>query len=193
MPQEEQSRSGEKVLVALGSNAPSDAGDPRATVTQAIAALTARFGDVSVSRLYQTPAFPADSGPDFVNAACTFHSDLPAPEILQTLHTIEADFGRTRELRWGQRTVDLDLIACGDQVLPDETTFSHWHTLPLEAQQTTAPETLILPHPRLQDRAFVLVPLCDVAPDWVHPVLRRSVAQMRDALPAHALRDVHPL
>ena len=65
--------------------------------------------------------------------------------------------------------------------------------LPLAEQQQTAPGQLILPHPRLHERAFVLVPLADVAPDWVHPVLRRSVSQMLDALPQDARDEVVPL
>lgn len=187
MSQGQPDRKGDKVLVALGSNAASKAGDPRATVTAALDALRKIFPDVAISAYYQTPAFPAGTGPNFVNAACAFHSELPAQDILTTLHAIEADFGRERTLRWGQRTLDLDLIAHGACVLPDEATFDHWRTLPIETQKTTAPDTLILPHPRLQDRAFVLIPLADVAADWVHPALGRSVAQMIDALP-HAAR-----
>ena len=68
-----------------------------------------------------------------------------------------------------------------------------WMNLPLAEQQQTAPGQLILPHPRLHERAFVLVPLADVAPDWVHPVLRRSVSQMLDALPQDARDEVVPL
>lgn len=101
--------------------------------------------------------------------------------------------GRTRGVRWGTRTLDLDLIACGDAVLPDLTTYLHWRDLPLEAQMQAAPQELILPHPRMQDRAFVLVPMADIAPDWVHPVLDRSVRQMLAALPAAACAEITPL
>jgi 2-amino-4-hydroxy-6-hydroxymethyldihydropteridine diphosphokinase len=178
MPQGLQAQNGNNVLVALGSNVTSTRGDPRETILLALSVLTKTFRNTSNSRLYQTPAFPAGSGPDFVNAACVIQSDLPAHQILDALHAIEADFGRTRDLRWGQRTLDLDLIACGSQVLPDKATYQHWQTLPVEAQKTTAPEVLILPHPRVQDRAFVLIPLADVAPDWRHPVLNLTVTQM---------------
>jgi len=78
-------------------------------------------------------------------------------------------------------------------VLPDPAGFRHWLDLPPEAQSREAPDRLILPHPRMQDRAFVLVPLADVAPDWRHPVLGRTVTQMRDALPAGLLAEVVPL
>ena len=102
-------------LVALGSNADSPHGDARATVEAAVAALRAAFGDgVAVSRFFATPAFPAGSGPDFVNAAAAFHSASAPGDILARLHEIEAAFGRSRGARWGQRSLDLDLIAVGD-------------------------------------------------------------------------------
>jgi 2-amino-4-hydroxy-6-hydroxymethyldihydropteridine diphosphokinase len=91
------------------------------------------------------------------------------------------------------RTLDLDLLAVGDLVLPDATTYAEWRALPADLQRLRAPDDLILPHPRMQDRAFVLVPLADVAPDWVHPVLGLSVAEMRDGLPADDLAGVVPL
>lgn len=193
MSQGKQGLNGDNVLVALGGNATSSVGDPRATVLAALDRLKTRFAPLAISGLYQTPAFPAGSGPDFVNAACSFQTDLPADDILSELHTIEADFGRTRTLRWGQRTLDLDLIACGDLVLPDAATFAHWQALPLEAQKTDTPDRLILPHPRLQDRPFVLVPLADVAPDWVHPVLGVSVMDMLEQYSTDARAEIRPL
>lgn len=171
-------------LVALGGNAPSDAGGPQETVLAAVAALGDIFGDVRISKLYQTPAFPAGSGPNFINAACSFLTDMPSADLLATFHSIEADFGRERVERWGQRTLDLDLIAFGDVVLPDLATFNRWRNLPPEDQKVQAPDTLILPHPRVQDRAFVLVPMADIAPNWVHPVLGQTTAEMLAGLSA---------
>ena len=101
--------------------------------------------------------------------------------------------GRVRTQRWGQRVIDLDLLAAGDRVLPDPATQRHWMDLPEDQQRRLAPDTLILPHPRLHQRAFVLVPLADVAPDWVHPVLGQSVAQMRDALDPAEVAQIRPL
>lgn len=163
-----------RALVALGSNA----GDPHGMIAGALAALRAKFPNLTQSQLYQTPAFPAGSGPDFINAAVAFDTDLAPSEILALLHRIEDDFGRTRVQRWGQRTLDLDLIAKGDAILPDLATYAHWRGLPLARQKTETPDTLILPHPRVQDRSFVLIPLGDVAPDWVHPHLNRSIADL---------------
>jgi 2-amino-4-hydroxy-6-hydroxymethyldihydropteridine diphosphokinase len=118
---------------------------------------------------------------------------LVSGQLLERLHRVESDFDRLRETRWGSRTLDLDLIAVGDAILPDEATYRRWLNLPPEQQVKQAPQHLILPHPRLQDRGFVLVPLADVAPDWVHPVLNLSVRQMAAALPQEARDEIRPL
>ena len=91
------------------------------------------------------------------------------------------------------RTLDLDLIALGDLVLPDPATHAAWRALPPDLQKMRAPDALILPHPRVQDRAFVLVPLADVAPDWTHPVLGLTVTAMLAARPVAERTEVVPL
>lgn len=176
-------------LIALGSNAISPFGDVAATVQKSSLEVSARLGGAGrVSGLYRTPAFPTGAGPDFINAAMQVETTLPAVDVLAILHQIEADAGRQRVQRWGERTLDLDLLALGDLVCPDPATFAEWRDLDLEAQKRDAPDQLILPHPRLQDRSFVLIPLMDVAADWVHPVSGQSVRQMAAARPA-AERD----
>ncbi|KIN65278.1 2-amino-4-hydroxy-6-hydroxymethyldihydropteridine pyrophosphokinase [Sulfitobacter noctilucae] len=145
------------------------------------------------SAFYQTPAFPKGNGPDYVNAAALMDVTWSPEQTIAELHRIEAMFARSRDVRWGQRTLDLDLIAQGDLVLPDAKTHAIWRNLALKAQMQQVPDTLILPHPRLQERAFVLVPLADVAPDWVHPVLQQTVTQMRDALDPAEVEAVKPL
>jgi 2-amino-4-hydroxy-6-hydroxymethyldihydropteridine diphosphokinase len=182
------------VLIAMGANLPGQKDSPLAQLQDAALQMSrAGLRDVVVSRYYQTPCFPAGAGPDYVNAAVRCTTDMTPHEVLKTLHAIEADAGRARDGRWLARVLDLDLLAMGAQVRPDPATFAQWAGLPLAEQAQRAPEHLILPHPRVQDRAFVLVPLRDVAPDWVHPVTGLSVAQMVDALDPAVLDEIRPL
>lgn len=184
----------ETALISVGSNDLSFWGSSLQTVQRALKELAPLAkGEVIASRFYRTPAFPAGSGPDYVNAAACFPTALSAPDLLAALHRIEAGAGRERVRRWGQRTLDLDLVALGPAVLPDPQTYARWRDLPLEQQMQQAPAELILPHPRMQDRAFVLVPLAEITPDWVHPVLGATVRALCDALPAADKADVVPL
>lgn len=175
----------------MGGNLPSDAGAPAETLRAALDALAGGGAQVqAVSAFYHTPCFPAGAGPDYVNAAARIESGDSPQQVLEMLHAVEARFGRERVQRWGRRTLDLDLIAAGDIVLPDRQVYAEWQALDPAQQARAAPDQLILPHPRMQDRAFVLIPLADIAPDWCHPVLRRTVRQMVQALPAKDRAEV---
>lgn len=175
-----------QLLVALGANQNFGDISPDGLIAAALRDIaTALDADVQASGLFRTPCFPAGAGPDYVNAAAlvTLRQTRAADQVLADLHAVEARFGRVRQVRWGARTLDIDLLAMGDVVLPDVQTHQYWRDLPAEGQQRQTPDQLILPHPRLQDRAFVLVPLADVAAEWRHPILGRSVDEMLDALP----------
>ena len=132
------------VYVALGANL----GDARATVVQAINALARLPGTrlLRASSLYRTTPFEA-SGPDFINAVAAISTRLSAPELLLCLQQLEHDQGRQRPFRNAPRTLDLDILLYGDAVIntPD----------------------LQVPHPRMGQRAFVLVPLAEIAPERV--------------------------
>jgi len=178
-------------LVALGANQTLGGRSLRESLDFAFASLAdAGLDPVARSGLYRTPAYPPGAGPDFLNAAARIVTDLPPDQVLERLHRIEAALGRERHVRWAARTLDLDLLAMGDRVLPDRDTFRAWADMPPARRGTEAPDRLILPHPRLHERGFVLIPLAEVAPDWRHPVLGRTVAQMCAALPAEATSGI---
>ena len=132
----------------------------------------------SISRFYKTASFPPNSGPDYINAALVIRTDLSAASLLQRLHIHEANMQRKRDQRWDARSLDLDLLFYEDEVWPSEQVFRHWQYLSLEDQMRLAPNELILPHPRMHQRPFVLAPLMDICSDWVHPVLGLTVREL---------------
>lgn len=171
-------------LIGMGANLNSDVGTPADTLVYALKELSKNgFHIRAVSRFYRSAAFPAGSGPDYVNAVTSVSGNGSAEEVLALCHRIEAGLGRQRESRWASRGVDLDLLAAGERIAPDRATEEHWRRLPLAAQMRDWPAGLILPHPRLAERAFVLIPLAEIAPDWRHPVTGLDVATMAAALP----------
>ncbi len=152
-----------------------------------------RMRVVAVSRFWRTPAHPTGSGPDYVNACAVLRTSLAPELLLALLHEIEAALGRVRDgTRWGARGIDLDLLAMQGLVRPDADLQAAWRRLSVPHQQAETPTTLILPHPRLQDRGFVLAPLAEIAPGWTHPLTGRSVRQMLADLPREGLEGMTP-
>jgi len=181
-------------LVALGANLAPDRADNAATLRRALDLLAATLGaPLAVSRFWATPAWPPGSGPEFVNAVAAFASSQSPEATLAAMHRAEARLGRQRRRRWGPRAIDLDLLAQGAGVRPDAATLARWMDLDPAAQAARAPDRLILPHPRLHQRAFVLVPLAEVAPGWTHPRLGLTAAQMAAALDPADLAAMTPL
>jgi 2-amino-4-hydroxy-6-hydroxymethyldihydropteridine diphosphokinase len=155
------------ILIALGSNLFSDAyGSPQDICLAAAKALEKRGISITArSRWFRTAPVPVSDQPWFVNGVVAVETLLPPAELLGLLHDVEAEFGRTRNVRNEARILDLDLIAYDDRIMNE-------------------PDGLILPHPRLHERAFVLLPLADVDPDWRHPVTGAAIADLVAALPA---------
>lgn len=178
-------------LIAMGANLPSATGTALKTLEKSLGLFPSESLQIRrISKWFSTPAFPADSGPDFVNGAVMIKTQLSPTEVLEALHRIEAAMGRTRDNRWEPRLCDLDLLAYGDEISPDLETYQQWKTLDLSSQKTKTPDELVLPHPRLQDRSFVLVPLNDIAPDWRHPVTGITVSEMLATLPSADLAEI---
>ena len=156
------------IYIGLGANLPSVAGAPQATLEVALTQLEAAGVRVlRRSRRYRSPAWPDPADPEFVNAAVEVATVLEPKPLLSLLHRIEAALGRTRGAPNAPRTVDLDLLDYQGRV--------------------EAGEGPVLPHPRLHQRAFVLLPLAEIAPAWRHPVSRRSIAELIAALGPEAV------
>jgi 2-amino-4-hydroxy-6-hydroxymethyldihydropteridine diphosphokinase len=145
--------------ISLGSNLGSALGNSRETVNKALEIL-GKIQEIELtqrSSLYQTtPVGPPQ--PDYVNACAILTVELSPLALLDTLLAIEAQFGRVRRERWQARTLDLDLLLYQDLILDSP--------------------RLTIPHPRMRERGFVLVPLAEIVPDWQEPITGKSIAQL---------------
>jgi len=162
--------SSHQAAIALGSNL----GDSQTIVQEAIATLN-RIPGITVDRashLYRTaPLGPPQ--PDYLNA-CVLVSTYFLPEmLLDILLQVEAQFGRIRRERWGPRRLDLDLLLYDDWIVNSP--------------------TLQVPHPRMHERAFVLVPLAEIASGWVNPVQGRAIADLLQAVDTTGIRLLEPI
>lgn len=149
-----------RVAIALGSNV----GNREQYLQDALASLSPDVSITRLSRWFETePVGMAGEQRAVINAAATGETGLSARDLLARMLAVEQQLGRTRPHPGAARTVDLDLILFGDQVIDE-------------------PPTLIVPHPRFRERRFVLEPLADVAPDWTDPVTGLTVAQLLENL-----------
>ena len=151
------------ILIGVGSNLPSPKfGTPLQTCEAALAELQKRGVKVSRrSRWYESAPVPVSDQPWFVNAVAAVETDLSPEALLALVHEIEAEFGRVRRTRDEARILDLDLLVYNDLV-------------------NQRPP--ILPHPRMHQRSFVLLPLAELAPDWRHPANGEPIAKLIAAL-----------
>ncbi|MGH6947127.1 MAG: 2-amino-4-hydroxy-6-hydroxymethyldihydropteridine diphosphokinase [Kiloniellales bacterium] len=153
------------ILIALGSNLSSRFGPPRATLEAALDRLVQRGVEVKRrSRWYTSRPVPVSDQPWFVNGVAEVESDRAPEALLALLHEIEAEFGRERRDKNEARVLDLDLL--------------DYHGLVTDPRGRPA-----LPHPRLAERAFVLLPLAGLAPEWRHPLSGRSAGELAATLP----------
>jgi 2-amino-4-hydroxy-6-hydroxymethyldihydropteridine diphosphokinase len=147
------------IALALGSNI----GNRMEALRAAVAGLKAFVTVTKISPVYETAAAYVADQPPFLNAALLGETSLEPLELLHKLKTLETELGRQPSFRYGPRLVDIDILFYGDRVL-------------------ASPE-LAIPHPRMAERAFVLKPLADIAPDMKHPETGLSVAEMLAQLP----------
>jgi 2-amino-4-hydroxy-6-hydroxymethyldihydropteridine diphosphokinase len=142
------------VHLALGANL----GDRISNLRAAIQALAPQVRVLAESPVYETPPWGYEDQPAFLNMALRAETDLAPDALLHHLKQIEARLGRTETFRYGPRSIDLDILFYDDRIVNED--------------------DLVIPHPRLHERAFVLVPLADLSPGLVHPVLRRTAADL---------------
>ena len=157
------------IYIGIGANL----GDREKTLQEATDILNAKpeIAVVATSAVYETAPIGVVDQPYFLNAVLQIHTSLSARSLLNCLLATERKFGRVRETRWGPRTLDLDILLYRDAIINQP--------------------GLQVPHPHLHERAFVLVPLCDLKPDLKHPVLGQSIQFLTKSLnkgtSAHAL------
>ena len=152
--------------LALGTNL----GDRLTNFNAAIESFPTSIVHSQSSNIYETPPWGYTDQPAFLNMAVKCETDLDAASLLKRLKQIEVEFGRVESFRWGPRQIDIDILFYDDLILESE--------------------SLTIPHPRLHERAFVLVPLADIAPDFMHPVLKKTVRELLEKADSSEIKRV---
>ncbi len=161
------------IFIGLGSNLTTEHLQTSSAVVKAaldaIDALGIKI--VACSHFYETEPVPKSDQPWFINAVAQIETKLSAEELLKELHAIEEKLGRTRRDRWEARIIDIDLLCYDDLVLPEQ---EQW----LLQSRNLENKEMVIPHSRMHQRDFVLIPFIELAPDWVHPVLAKSATEL---------------
>ena len=160
-----------QTLVGLGANCPGPWGTPPKTIKRALSELgKCGVSVIAVSPLYETAPVGRAGQPAYANAVALIDTHMPPEALLRRLKQIERAAGRRGGSPWGPRTLDIDILDYKSRV-------KHWRgNMPRFARAGARP--LVLPHPWIEKRPFVLRPLLDVAPDWRHPVTKRTVKEL---------------
>ncbi len=158
------------ILIGLGSNMTGPWGNPRDCVGRALAALDKQpLKLLKASTLIETTPFGHQDQASYINAVARIETRLRPLDLLQVLRTIERTAGRERRERWGERTLDLDILDYNDVVME-------------AGAEQSADAELVLPHPAIAEREFVLAPIAEIAPRWKHPVTGLTAKAMLAAL-----------
>ncbi|MEP3245349.1 MAG: 2-amino-4-hydroxy-6-hydroxymethyldihydropteridine diphosphokinase [Sneathiella sp.] len=156
------------ILVGMGANLEHPVyGAPLNSLEEAVRVLKKQgVKIIRQSSWYRTEPVPVSDQPWFVNAVLAVETKLDMPSFLSFLHEVEQGFGRVRDIKWEARVLDLDLLAYHEEI----------------TENTDQAAGGVVPHPFMQERAFVLAPLCEILPDWQHPLLKHSASELLAAL-----------
>jgi len=148
-----------RVFLLLGSNL----GNRQQYLQQAIELISTQIAPVkNTSSIYETQSWGKTDAPDYLNQVVMLETEIPASELLRKILDIELMLGRRREEKWGSRTIDIDILFYGDKIIEDE--------------------NLQVPHPELHKRRFTLDPLSEIAPGLFHPVLKKTILDVKNEL-----------